>query len=84
MGKDKKFEFRSYKDASEWLDDNDMADYLDRMTPADISFDLRKNRDLVELDREVAKTVRSLAKKQNIPTRKLVNNLLRECIEGGQ
>ena len=61
-----------------------MADYLDGMAPADISFDLRKNRDLVELDREVAKIVRSLARKRNIPTRKLVNNLLRECIESGR
>ena len=81
MGKDKKLEFDTYEEASEWFDDSDMSDYLDRMAPSDISFDLRKKRDLVELDREVAKTVRRLAKKQNIPTRKLVNKLLRECIE---
>ena len=48
------------------------------MRPVDFHFDLRKNRDWVELEQEIAKGVRRIAKQQNIPTRKLVNELLRE------
>ena len=51
------------------------------LRPVDFHFDLRKNREWVELEREIAKSVRNLAKKQNIPTRKLVNELLRERLE---
>jgi len=39
-------------------------------------FDLRKNRDMILLDREIAKDIRSLARMENIPTRRLVNRLL--------
>ena len=55
-----------------------MSDYQDQMRPVDFHFDLRKNRDWVELEQEIAKGVRRIAKQQNIPTRKLVNELLRE------
>ena len=58
-----------------------MSDYEDKLRPVDFHFDLRKNREWVELERETAKNVRNLAKKQNIPTRKLVNELLRERLE---
>ena len=61
-----------------------MSDYQDQMKPVDFHFDLRKNRDWVELDREVAKSVRKFAKKQNIPTRKLVNEWLKERLENPQ
>jgi hypothetical protein len=58
-----------------------MSDYEDKLRPVDFHFDLRKNREWVELERGIAKSVRNLAKKQNIPTRKLVNELLRERLE---
>jgi len=58
-----------------------MADFEDQMKPVDFHFDLRKNRDWVELDREIAKNIRELAKKQKIPTRILVNELLKERLE---
>ena len=61
-----------------------MSDYQDQMKPVDFHFYLRKNRDWVELDREVAKSVRKFAKKQNIPTRKLVNEWLKERLENPQ
>jgi hypothetical protein len=82
MKKDNKLTFETYENASEWFDKIDLSYYKDQLIPTDFSFDLRKNRDLVELDREIAKTVRRLARKQNIPTRKLVNKLLKEGIEG--
>lgn len=81
MKKNKKIAFETYENASEWFENIDLSDYENRLIPVDFSFDLRKNRDLVELDREIAKTVRSLARKQNVPTRRLVNKLLKEGIE---
>ena len=78
MEKDKKLNFKTYEEASAWFDTHDMADYENLMQPVDFSFDLRKNRDWVELDKEIARNVRELAKRQKIPTRRLVNELLRE------
>lgn len=78
MGKDKTLHFKTYEEAAEWFDTHDMSDYEDEMRPVDFQFDLRKNREWVELEREIAKGVRKLAKEQNIPTRTLVNELLRE------
>ena len=81
MGEDKTLHFKTYEEAAEWFDTHDMSDYEDKLRPVDFHFDLRKNRDWVELEREIARSVRNLAKKQNIPTRKLVNELLRERLE---
>ena len=78
MGKDRKLAFRTYEEAAEWFDTHDMADYENLMQPVDFSFDLRKNRDWVELENDIARNVRKLAKRQKIPTRRLVNELLRE------
>ncbi|MBW2037446.1 MAG: hypothetical protein JRI41_08210 [Deltaproteobacteria bacterium] len=84
MVKDKALDFRSYEEAAEWFDTHDMSDYQDQLRPVDFHFDLRKNRDWVELEREIARSVRKLAKKQNVPTRKLVNQLLKERLENLQ
>ena len=50
----------------------------ERKRYVDFHFDLRKNRNWVELDHEIAKYVRELAKEQNIPARRLVNEWLKE------
>ena len=81
MGKDKRLNFKTYEEAAEWFDTHDMSDYEDQMEPVDFHFDLRKNRDWVELERGIAKNVRELAKQQKIPTRKLVNELLKERLQ---
>jgi len=78
MEKDKRLDFRTYGEAADWFDTHDMADYQEMMQPVDFSFDLRKNRDWVELDNDIARDLRELAKRQKIPTRRLVNELLRE------
>ena len=78
MGKDRKLDFGTYEKAAEWFDTHDMADYEDLMQPVQFSFDLRKNRDWVELENDIARNVRELAKRQKIPTSRLVNELLRE------
>ncbi|PIP06477.1 MAG: hypothetical protein COX52_07180 [Syntrophobacterales bacterium CG23_combo_of_CG06-09_8_20_14_all_48_27] len=81
MEKDKRLIFKTYEEAADWFDTYDMTDYEDKMQPVDFHFDLRKNRDWVELEREIARSIRELAKKQRIPTRKLVNELLKEGLE---
>jgi hypothetical protein len=81
MEKDNSLKFRTYEEAADWFDKHDMADYENQMQPVDFHFDLRKNRDWVELDREIAKNVRELAREQKVPTRRLVNELLKERLE---
>jgi len=78
MEKNKNLHFETYEEAAEWFDSHDMSDYKHQMTPVDFHFDLRKNRDWVELEREIAKQVRKQAKARNIPTRRLVNEWLSE------
>ena len=78
MEKDKRLVFGTYEDAADWFDTHDMADYEDEMQPVDFSFDLRKNRDWIELENDIAKNVRELARKQKIPSRSLVNQILKE------
>lgn len=82
MAKDKKLEFQTYEEACEWFDRSDLADYSNLMSSVEFSFDLRKKPDMVVLDPEIAKSIRTLARKENIPTRRLVNRLLKKCIEG--
>jgi hypothetical protein len=78
---EKNYNFKTYEDAGEWFGTHDMADYEDHLKPADFDFDLRRNRNGFELDQKIGKTVRMLAKKQNISSRTLVNKLLKERLE---
>jgi len=39
-----------------------MADYEDQMQPVDFSFDLRKNRDWVELEKDICKKRQRISK----------------------
>lgn len=84
MEKDEKLQFGTYEEAGEWFDTHDMCDYEDQVEPVNFHFDLRRNRDWIELERGIAKNVRELARQQKIPTRKLVNELLKERLESLQ
>jgi hypothetical protein len=42
--------FLAYEEAAEWFDTHDMADYEDQLTSVDVEFDLRENRNWVEVD----------------------------------
>ena len=70
----------SYEEAAEWFSSHDMADIEDQLKPVDFEFDLRKNRDWVELEREIAVHLRKLAIEKKIPTRILVNQMLKESL----
>ena len=50
----------------------------------DFHFDLRRNRDWIELDSEIAKNIRKFAKEKNMPTRRLVNEWLKERLRNLQ
>ena len=50
-----------------------MADFENQLKPVDFNFDLRKNRDWFELEREIAVHIRKIAFEKKIPTRILVN-----------
>ena len=84
MEKDKTLHFETYEEAAEWFDTHDMADYEDQLTPVNVEFDLRKNRNWVELDGEIAKYLRELARKQHVSTRTLVNEFLKEKLSSLQ
>ncbi len=84
MGKNKDLHFETYEEAAEWFDEHDMSDYKYRMKPVDFHADLRKNRDWVELEHELAKYVRKIARERKVPTRLLVNEWLKERLESLQ
>ena len=78
MGKNKSKHFNTYEEAGEWFNSHDMADFEDQLNPVDFKFDLRKNRDWVELERDLAVHLRKIAIEKKIPTRILVNQMLKE------
>jgi len=78
MGKIKNMQFNTYEEAADWFNSHDMANFEDQLKPVDFKFDLRKNRDWVELEREIAVHLRKIAIKKKIPTRILVNQMLKE------
>jgi len=80
MGKNKSKNFHTYEEAAEWFNSHDMADIEDQLKPVDFQFDLRKNRDWVELEREIAVHLRKLAIEKKIPTRILVNQILKDSL----
>jgi len=78
MENNKSKHFNTYEEAAEWFNSHDMADFEDQLKPVDFKFDLRKNRDWVELEREIAVHLRKIAIEKKIPTRILVNQMLKE------
>ena len=80
MAKNNDLHFETYEEAAEWFESAEMAEYEDHLTPVEFSFDLPKSRDFVELDHEVAISLRQLARKHKMPSRRRVNKCLREKI----
>jgi len=81
MAKNTKLHFETYEQAAEWFESADLTEYEGHLSPVEFSFDLRKSRDFIELDHEVAVSLRHLARKHKIPSRRLVNKWLREKIK---
>jgi len=84
MENNKNLHFETYEEAADWFDAHDMSDYESRLKPVDFHADFRKNRDWVELEHDIAKYVRKIAKERNMPTRLLVNEWLKERLRSLQ
>lgn len=84
MEDNKTLHFETYEEAAEWFDTHDLADYERSLKSVTFDFDLRKNRNWVELDRKLAQRARELAHKRHISTRRLINELLKEQLSGLQ
>ena len=82
MGEDKNLRFNTYEEAAEWFESHDMTDYKEYLKTVNFKFDLRKNRNWVELERETAAHLRKIAMEKKIPTRMLVNKILKERLQG--
>ena len=81
MAKKNNLYFDTYEAAAEWFEESDMTDYEERLKPVEFYFDLRKDRDWVELDHDLAKTIRLIAKEKDISTRLLVNKWLHQAAQ---
>ncbi|MEW5988821.1 MAG: CopG family antitoxin [Chloroflexota bacterium] len=75
-----KLHFDTYEGVAAWFDASDMADYEQQLTPIEFHFDLRKDRDWVELEHSLAQMIRKLAQERGISTRALVNQWLYERV----
>jgi len=83
MDKNRNLHFDTYEEAAEWFDECDMADYEYQMRSVDFHFDLRKNRDWVELEHEIAKCVRELAKKTKHTNSQIGQRMAQGAVEEG-
>lgn len=81
MEEDKNMQFNTYEEAADWFESNDMTDYKRYLKPVNFEFDLRKNRNWVELEREVAAHLRKIAIEKKVPTRILVNKILKDRLQ---
>jgi hypothetical protein len=78
MPVDKRLNFQTYEEAGEWFDRQDLSEHEKLLQPVSVQFDLQKSRNWVELEKDIARNIREIARKHKIPTRRLVNELLRE------
>jgi len=81
MQNTKSLHFATYEEAAEWFETHDMTDYGASLIPVEFQSDLRKNRDWVELEHDLASQIRRLAHQKHTSTRVLVNTLLKERLQ---
>jgi predicted DNA binding CopG/RHH family protein len=73
-------EFASYEEAAEFWDTHDTTDYLEVFKTVKVKTELRKRHYEVEVDAEIIKELRKRAQQKGIPTKRLVNDMLRRQI----
>jgi len=79
MVKDKVPENMTLDEASEFWDEHSFLDY-DHFQEVSFSVDLRKNRNYVDLNEDLAKQIRTIAHQKGTSPRVLVNQWLREKV----
>jgi len=71
---------RSISELIEWFDNNDTADYLEKMPEVEFDIDIKRRRHLVELEPELAAGVSKIAKAKKVSSKSLINSWVREKI----
>ena len=71
---------RSIGELIEWFDNNNTADYLEKMPEVEFDIDIKRRRHLVELEPELAAGVSKIAKAKKVSSKSLINSWVREKI----
>ena len=79
MGEDKLADTMTLEEAAEFWDKRSFLDY-DDVEPVDFSVDLRRNRNYVDINEDVVKQIREIARQKGVSSRVLVNEWLREKV----
>jgi hypothetical protein len=71
-------EFDSYEEAAEFWDSHDTTDYLEYLTPVEVTAEFRGRLYEIEIDESVALILRKAAKRKGVTPSSLANELLKE------
>ena len=71
-------EFANYEEAAEFWDTHDTGDYPEAFQPVKVVTRFRRRYYEIEIDADVAKTLRDQARKEGVPVRQLASELLRK------
>ena len=71
-------EFASYEEAAEFWDTHDTTDYPDAFRTVEAITELRERRYEVEIDEDVAQTLRAQARQKGVTASHLASELLRQ------
>jgi hypothetical protein len=69
---------RNLQELGAYWDAHDLADVWDRTRPVKVDVRLTRRRHLVEIDADVLRDVRQLARRRRVSCEALINRLLRE------
>jgi len=73
-------EFASYDEAAEFWDTYDTTDYPEAFKTVEVKTELRRRHYEVEVEATLMKVLRKRAQAKGIPTKRLVNDMLRRQI----
>lgn len=72
--------FDSLEKLTEFFDESDMGDYLEKMPEAHFEVDLKKRSYFVAVDEELVGKLSEISKREHQPSEKIVNSWIREKI----
>jgi len=73
-------EFANYDEAAEFWDSHDTTDYPEAFKTVKVEAELRRRHYEVEVEAALMKVLRKRAQAKGIPTKRLVNDMLRQQI----
>ena len=71
-------EFANYEEAAEFWDTHDTTDYPEAFRTIHMDSELRQRHYEVEVDADVIKKLREIARRKGVPSSQLANELLRQ------